>query len=122
MDYLIKIIEQGAQIKGDQKQLESALDLARGTITEVKAGRRSLPVEACVKLKDLTGADLERLIAESEAITAKAEKANFWKKKLHDLERIAAMVIVGSVISVVTPSPAQAAPTLQVIDLTLYIM
>lgn len=122
MEYLTKIMETGAAIAGDQKQLESVLELARGTITEVKKGRRGLPLEACYKLADMTGADLVRLIAENEAITAKAEKAEFWKKKLRELEAVAAVLILSSVTTVVTPSPAKAAPLSQVVDFSVYIM
>ncbi|MDP2804622.1 MAG: hypothetical protein Q8O24_01650 [Gallionellaceae bacterium] len=122
MEYLIKMIENGAVIEGDQKHLETALELARGYITEVKKGRRGLPIEACYKLADLTGADLVRLIAENEAITAKKEKADFWKKKLRELEAVAAMGIFASVILFVTPTPSQAAQLSQVVNSTVYIM
>lgn len=121
MKYLVEVIEQGAKAAGDQKQLEAALDLARGTITEVKAGRRGLPVEACYKLVDMTGADLARLIAESEAITANPKKAEFWKKKLVEFEKLAACVLVGVILNM-TPTPSEAAPMLDKSLITLYIM
>lgn len=123
MDYLNRTIEEGAKIAGDQKQLEATLGLARGYITEVKAGRRGLPTEACFKLAEMTGADLARMIASSEAITAKKpEKVAYWKKKLVELESLAACLIVACVISVVTPTPSQAVQLSQVPDSTLYIM
>ena len=126
MEYLIKIIEQGSTIAGDQKQLEAKLGLARGNISDVKAGRRGLPTDACFKLADMTGADLARVIASSEAITAKKpEEVKYWKKKLNEFERLAAVYLLAltvGVISFVTPSPAKAAPILQMTDFTVYIM
>lgn len=120
MDYLIKTIGIGAEIAGDQKHLEAKLDLARGYLSDVKAGRRGLPIEACFKLAELTGADLVHVIAESEAITAKKpEKVEFWKKKL---EALAACLILGVVTNFVTPAPSQAAQIETKPLITLYIM
>lgn len=122
MEYLIKTIENGAKECGSIAALEIQLELPKKTLYEVKAGRRGLSTEACFKLADLTGESVVRLIAESEAITAKAEKADFWKKKLHELEAMAACLILATVTTLVTPTPSQAAPLSQVLDSTVYIM
>ncbi len=108
MDYLTKILGTGTSKAGGVALLEDAIGVPRKTVSMVKSGSRGLPLEACYKLADLTGADLVRLIAENEAITAKAEKAEFWRKKLKELEAVAAVWIFALVTTVVTPSPAEA--------------
>lgn len=82
MEYLTKIIKQAEKQAGGVQALEDALGMARNTLSMVKAKTRSLPVDACVKLKDMTGADLEKLLAQSEAITTtRPDKLAFWLKK-----------------------------------------
>jgi len=123
MEYLTKIIENAAEQEGGKALLALKLDVSRTNISDVLAGKRALPIEACLKLKELTGADLERLIVENEAITAKKpEKVAYLKKKLVEFESMAACLILACVTSVVTPTPSQAAPLSQVVDSTLYIM
>lgn len=118
MEYLIKTIGKGAEIAGDQKHLEAELGIARGYLSDVKAGRKGLQIEACFKLAEITGADLVRVIAESEAITAKKpEKVEFWKKKL---EALAACLVLGVVTNFVTPAPCEASQSAKVIDYTVY--
>jgi len=120
MEYLTKIIENEAKNEGSQRALEDRLGLAHRYLTEVKAGRRGLPIEACFKLAEITGANLVRLIAESEAITAKKpEKVEFWKKKL---ESLTASIFFGLVILNMTITPAEAAPMFKSDCKTLYIM
>jgi hypothetical protein len=119
MDYLTKIIDEAAKKLGSQRDLENYLDLAPRHLTEVKGGRRGLPDIAQAKLEELMGLQTGALRAPSAIITEKKpERRAYWEKKL---ERLAAMVLLG-VISVVTPTPSEAAPLLQVPDSTLYIM
>jgi len=114
MDYLTKLLKESSEKKGGDKELAASLGVSRTTISDVRGQRRGLPLEACYKLAEMTGADLARVIAASEAITAKKpEEVKFWKKKLIELERLAACVAVATVANFVTPSPAQAAPVLK---------
>lgn len=127
MQYLTKTIEIAATAAGSQRALEDQLGLAHRYLTEVKAGRRGLPIESCFKLAEMTGTDLARLIAESEAITAKKpEKVAYWKKKLEDFgkieDKIAACLILGLVTNFLTPTPSQAAPVLNSPAGSVYIM
>lgn len=122
MEYLSKIIEQAAEKIGNQRDLEIYLDLARGYLTEVKAGRRGLPDIAQDKLEKLMNLEGGALRAASAIITEKKpEKVEYWKKKLIEFEKLAACILVGVILNM-TPTPSQAAPMLQVSDLTLYIM
>lgn len=122
MEYLSKIIERAAEKLGNQRDLEIYLDLARGYLTEVKAGRRGLPDIAQDKLEKLMNLEGGTLRAASAIITEKKpEKVEYWKKKLVEFEKLAACVLVGVILNM-TPTPSQAAPMLQVTDLTLYIM
>lgn len=126
MKYLSEIIENAAKKAGNQRELENDLGLARGYLTDVKAGRRGLPAIAQDKLEVLMNLPQGSLRPASEIITEKQpEKVAYWKKKLVEFERMAAvflMAIFVLVTTVVTPSPAKAAPLLQVVGSTVYIM
>ncbi len=123
MEYLIKIIDQAAEKIGNQKELEAYLGLVKGNLSDVKAGRRGLPPMAQDKLEKLMNLEGGALRAPSEIITEKQpEKVAYWKKKLQELEAVAAVLILAIVTMVVTPTPSQAAKLSQVIDSTLYIM
>lgn len=119
MEYLTSVIEKAAQQAGDQKRLETALGLAKGYLTEVKAGRRGLPVAVCYALAEMIGEDERRVVAASELITEKKAER---RAVLLPFVAHALTVIFATVILFVTPSPVKAAPVLQVPDLTVYIM
>lgn len=121
MKYLIEKIEEAAEKAGGKAELAKNLEISRTVISDVLGSRRGLPLDACYKLADMTGANLARIVAENEAITAKKEKAEFWKKKLMEFEKLAACILVGVILNM-SPTPSQAAQSLQAIDLTLYIM
>lgn len=113
------MIERAEKAAGGQKKLGLKISQSPSTLRNAKAGQQGLPSYACVMIAELIGEDETAVIAASELVTEKKpERRTFWEKKL---ERLAAMVLLG-VISVVTPTPSEAAPLLQVPDSTLYIM
>lgn len=123
MDYLKRIIEQAAEKMGSKAALAEHLELSRTNISDVLAGKRGLPPIAQDKLEKLMELEGGALRAPSEIITEKQpEKVAYWKKKLHELEAMAACLILATVTTLVTPSPAQAAQLSQVVDSTVYIM
>jgi hypothetical protein len=113
-------IERAEAKAGSQKALSEMIGQTEGNIRGAKSGTRGMPAYACVLIADLIGEDEILVIAASELATEKHENRRaIWRKKL---ETVAAMGILASVISFVTPPPAQAAQLSQVIDSTLYIM
>lgn len=122
MNYLSEIIENAAKKLGSQRAVEDYLELAPRYLTEVKGGRRGLPDIAQAKLEELMELPSGSLRAPSAIITeTKPERVTYWKKKLIEFERLAACILAGVILNM-TPTPAEAAPMLQVVDSTLYIM
>lgn len=116
---LKEFIDRGVLITGGQKQLGELLSVSSQQLTDAKRGRAGLPPAACGLLAEILNEDETVILAASELLTEKHPRRRaYWEKKL---ERLAACVLLG-VISVVTPTPSEAAPLLQVIDSTLYIM
>jgi len=110
MKYLSETLNNGKTKIGSDTELALYLGITKSNLSDIKAGRRGLPVEACYKLVDLTDADLARVIAESESITAKKpEEVEFWKKKL---EALAASIFLFVILNM-SPTPAEAAPALK---------
>jgi DNA-binding transcriptional regulator YdaS (Cro superfamily) len=113
------MIERAEKAAGGQKQLGDIIGVNPSNIRNAKGGQCGLPTDACVMIAEMIGEDAVTVIAASELVTEKKERRRaFWEKKL---EAIAAGILL-SVISVMTPSPAQATTMLQVPDSTLYIM
>lgn len=104
-----------AEVKaGSQKKLAELIGQDAGNIRGAKAGIKGLPAYACVLIADLIEEDEILVIAASELATEKhANRRAVWEKKL---EAVAAVLVLAIVTTVVTPSPAQAAQLLQVID------
>ena len=72
-------LELGAEKAGSLTALGKILDLSQPNISAVKAHRRSLSIDAAVKLADYIEADLKAVIAANELITErKEEKRQFW--------------------------------------------
>lgn len=118
MDKLTEIIEKAADQLGSKKALAEHLEIHPNDLSAVLAGKRGLKPIAQDKLEVLMKLPKGSMRDASEAITDKKHK-DYWLKKL---EALAACLVLASVTNFVTPSPAQAAPMLQVTDLTLYIM
>lgn len=74
-DYL----ELGAKKAGSLTALGKMLDLSQPFMSQVKTGKKPLPLDAAVKLADYIGADLRSVVAANELITEKKpEKRAYW--------------------------------------------
>ncbi len=123
MNFLTQTIEKAAEKLGSKKALADYLEMTAPNLSDVIAGGRGLPDFAQAKLEELMELPSGSLRAPSAIITEKKpERVAYWKKKLHDLEKLAACVLLASVTNFVTPSPAEAAPILANPLNTLYIM
>lgn len=121
MEYLNEIIRKAAEKVGGIQALEDHLGLPRKTLSMVGKSR-GLPDYAQDKLEELMELEGGTLRAASAIITEKKpERVAYWKKKLMEFEKLAACILVGVILNM-SPTPSQAAQSLQVIDLTLYIM
>lgn len=118
-------IEIGTKKAGNLTALGKILDVSQPNMSHSKAQKKPLPIDAVVKLADYIGTDLHALIAANELVTErKEEKRRFWftfveNVRIHQI--VLALTIVG-VTNFVTPSPAEAAPLLEVATRTLCIM
>lgn len=122
MDYLLSVIESAAKKLGSQRELERYLELAPNHLTEVKGKRRGLPDLAQAKLEELMELPAGSLRAPSAIITEKKpERVAYWKKKLIEIEKLAACVLLGVTLNM-SPTPSEAAPMLGKSLITLYIM
>ena len=120
---LRRFIERAEVMAGSQKALGEMLGQATSTLRSAKAGLIGLPTYACVMIADLIGEDHTTVIAASELVTEKKlERRAFWEKKLEALAASVAVVSIAGVTSIVTPSPAEAAPLQEASGATLYIM
>jgi transcriptional regulator with XRE-family HTH domain len=111
-------IEEGQRRHKSLKELAVYLGVTPNSLTDAKAHRRSLSASACVKLSDLLNVDLREIIAASELATErKEEKRAFWLPfvKSAQIGKIAGLTLILAVVTnFVTPSPAEAAPMLEV--------
>lgn len=112
-DYL----DAGAKKAGSLTALGLMLGMSQPTMSNIKAGKRPMPIDAVVKLADYIGADLRALIAANELVTErKEEKRAFWTP-FTELGRAAVFLLAllfACVTNFVTPTPANAAPVLKV--------
>lgn len=111
-DYL----EIGAKKAGSLTNLGKLLDLSQPFMSRVKSGEKGLPIDAAVKLADYIGADLRSVVAENELITEKKpEKRAFWSPFVEHAKAavLAVCALFFVVTSFLTPSPAQAMPSLE---------
>lgn len=70
---LREMIETAAKITGDQAHLSKVVGQHSNALTNAKAGRRGLPVSACIKLAEILDIDPMKVIAASELATEKNE-------------------------------------------------
>lgn len=120
-DYL----ELGAKKAGGLTALGKMLDLSQPFMSNAKAHRKPLPIDAVVKLAELINADLKSVIAANELVTEKKEeKRAYWRPFVeHARAAIVALILtIASVTSFLTPTPTQAAPMLESKAGTLCIM
>lgn len=113
---LREYLEIGATKAGSLTALGKLLDMSQPTISNIKAGKRPMPIDAVVKLADYINADLRTLIAANELVTEKKEeKRRFWSTFVERARAaaIALIVTIAGVTTFVTPTPAEAAPILE---------
>lgn len=80
---LRNFIDQGVKKAGTLTALGREIGLSQPEISNVKAGKRSLPAYAAVGLADYLNVDVRTIIAASELITEKDErKRNYWIETL----------------------------------------
>jgi predicted regulator of amino acid metabolism with ACT domain len=99
-----------AKIKaGSQTKLAEMLDISDRYIRLVKEGKRSFSDDICIQIADFIEADRLEVIATNNLVTEKDEK----KRKIFEscFSRAASFTIAAffvAVISIMTPSPANA--------------
>ena len=103
-----EIIEKAEKAAGSQKALALRIGLSEGNIRNAKAGLRGLPNYACLAIAEMLNMEAITVIAASELVTEKKEERRaIW----HTFVSHAASVllgIMGIVILIMTPSPAEA--------------
>ena len=109
-------IDQGAKKAGSLTNLGKILDMSQPRMSNAKAHRKPLPIDAVIKLADYLEIDLRALIAANELITEKKEEKRAFWTPFTELGRAAVFVLAlmaGLVTNFVTPSPANAMPALE---------
>lgn len=109
-------IEMGITKAGNVTELAKLLELRRENLSGAKGGNRGLPDIASAKLAQLIGVPEIAVIAASEMVTAKDEKAReFWRPFAQNLSRAAGvfMTLSGLVMFSTAPKDANAAPVLE---------
>ena len=110
-------IEMGEKRAGKQIELARILGIRDTTIRLAKSGKKGLPDDVCIKLADYIEVDRLEVIAASNLVTEKDEE----KRKIFEscFSRAASFTIAAifmAIISIMTPSPANASQ--QTIDIT----
>mgnify|MGYP001571861343 CR=1 FL=1 len=110
-------IEMGEKKAGKQAELAKYLNVRYTTLGLAKKGKRGLPVAICKKLADYINQNPIEVIAASEMVTEKDEE----RRKILEscFSRAASFTIAAifmAVISIMTPSPANASQ--QPVDIT----
>jgi hypothetical protein len=116
-------IEAGSKKADGLTALGLILGLSQPRMSDTKAHRKPLPLDAAVKLSDYLGVELKAVLAANELVTEKKEeKRRYWSNFI-DVARAATVTLTfGCVISFMSPTPAQAAPVLEKPSGTLCIM
>lgn len=96
-------IEEGAKKAGSNKELAKFLGQSQSILSDVKAGKRGLPVVACTQLAEFIGIDPIKVIMASELTTEKDEK----KRKILEscFRKVAGVAAAAIVTSILTLTP-----------------
>lgn len=87
--------------------------ISEARLSDYRTGKRYPNTKDCFIIGEILNLDPKCLIAHFEGLSAKNEKTReFWKKKLVELGGIAASIFF-AVIFIMTPYPAEAAPSLK---------
>ena len=116
---LREMIENAAKIAGDQTSLAKVIGVERNNLTGAKAGRRGLPVSACIELAKILDVAPITVIAASELITEKnPKKRALLAPFVLELPRKAAAWVLGlasvAAIGVTAPNDVYASDTFNV--------
>lgn len=98
-------IETAEKKAGMQLELAKLLNISSSNLRSIKAGKRGMPVDACIILADYIGIDRLEVIAASNLVTEKDEK----KRKILEscFRKVASVAAVGIVSSILTLTPQQ---------------
>ncbi|SDX03327.1 hypothetical protein [Nitrosomonas oligotropha] len=98
-------IEEAEKKAGMQLELAKLLNISSSNIRSIKAGKRGLPVEACIILADYIGADRLEVIAASNLVTEKDEG----KRKILEscFQKVASITAAAVISSILTLTPQQ---------------
>lgn len=100
-------VEEGARKAGSLTALGRHLGISQPDMSNAKAMKKPIPLDACFKLAEYIGAPLTKVIAANELVTEKKEdKRNFWEH----YAKAASLACLGLVLNFVTPEPANALP------------
>lgn len=113
------LIERAEKTAGSQKALADMLGQSPSKLRDAKSGRCGLPIAVCYQIAALIDVEVSVVVAASELVTEKKPER---RAVLLPFVSHALSVIAASVVLLVTPTPSQAAPLLQVTDSTVYIM
>lgn len=96
-------IEKAEKKAGMQQELAKILNISSSNIRSIKAGKRGMPVDACIILADYIEVDRLEVIAASNLITEKDEK----KRKILEscFQKVASVAAVAVVTSILTLAP-----------------
>lgn len=105
-------LETGEKAMSTQRALAKYLEQDDSVLRAAKAGKRGLPDYTCIKLADLIGVPRLEVIAASNLATEKNEE----RRKLFEtcFSTAAGIILTVGAFSIATPSPAEAAPVLDV--------
>ncbi len=106
-----KYIEMGEKASGSQLKLAEYLGQFDTAIRRIKRGKAGLPNPLCIKLAQLIKVNPLDVIVASELVTEKNEE----RRKLLEscFSKAAGILLIVGISSIVTPTPAQAAPALE---------
>ena len=98
-------IEKAEKKAGSQIELAKMLSISANNIRSIKAGKRGMPVDACIILADYIDEDRLEVIAASNLVTKKDER----KRKIIEscFKEVASVASIAIVTSILTLSEAK---------------
>jgi len=98
-------IEKAEKKAGSQIELAKMLSISANNIRSIKAGKRGMPVDACIILADYIDEDRLEVIAASNLVTEKDER----KRKIIEscFKEVASVASIAIVTSILTLSEAK---------------
>lgn len=122
MDFLA-LITSGIEKAGSLTALAKALDLTQPKLSEIKAGRAPLPDRSVALLANYLNIRVGDVFVSSRFFYAKtAEEKELYRPFVEHARAAMIAVTSGLVISFVTPTSAEASPSIESRNPTMYIM